>query len=52
MNLDYKIDKIKYGVTLCENKETPDIVNNLNKNFFDKKVLLIMDKKLSKNFSK
>ena len=52
MNINYKIDRINYGVTLCENKEAPDIVNSLKKNFFDKKVLLIMDKKLSKNFSK
>lgn len=52
MNINYKIDKINYGITFCENKEVPDVVNNLKKNFFDKKLLLIMDKKLSKNFSK
>ena len=52
MNINYKIEKINYGITFCENKEAPDIVNNLKKNFFDRKLLLIMDKKLSKNFSK
>lgn len=52
MNINYKIEKINYGITFCENKEAPDIVNNLKRNFFDRKLLLIMDKKLSKNFSK
>ena len=52
MNINYKIDKINYGITFCENKEAPDIVKNLKKNFSDKKLLLIMDRKLSKNFSK
>jgi 3-dehydroquinate synthetase len=51
MNINYKIDKLNYGVTFCENKEAPDIINNLKKHFFDKKVLVIMDRKLSKNFS-
>ena len=52
MNINYKIEKINYGITFCENKEAPDIVNNLKRNFFDRKLLLIMDQKLSKNFSK
>ncbi len=52
MILNYSINKLKYKATFCHNKESPDIFKALSKLYCDKKMLLIIDKKLNKNFTK
>ena len=52
MNISYNIEKNNYKVTFCNNKESPDIYKALSKLYCDKKLLLIIDKKLSSKFTK
>ena len=52
MQLDYTIDKNQYKTTLCNNKESPDIFKALSKLYSDKKMLIVIDKKLNKQFKK
>ena len=52
MIINYKIDKIKHKATFCFNKESPDIYRALSNLYCDKKMLLIIDKKLNDKFTK
>ena len=52
MILNYNINKLNYKATFCNNKESPDIFKALSKLYCDKKMLLIIDKKLNKRFTK
>ena len=52
MKINYKINKLNYKATFCNNKESPDIFKALSKLYCDKKMLLIIDKKLNKKFTK
>jgi 3-dehydroquinate synthase len=52
MNLNYTVQDLKCGINFCEDKEAPDIVNEIKKNFSDKKLLLVIDDKLSEKFLK
>ena len=52
MNLNYTVHNLKYGISFCEDKEAPDIINEIKKNFSDKKLLLVIDNKLSSKFLK
>lgn len=52
MILRYNINKLNYKATFCSNKESPDIFKALSKHYCDKKMLLIIDKKLNKKFTK
>lgn len=52
MKINYKVSKINYTATFCVNKESPDIYRALSKLYCDKKLLLIIDKKLNKKFTK
>jgi|TARA_B100001057_G_scaffold499684_1_gene611289 3-dehydroquinate synthase len=52
MKINYKVNKINYMATFCVNKESPDIYRALSKLYCDKKLLLIIDKKLNKKFTK
>ena len=51
MKINYKINKLNYKATFCNNKESPDIFKALSKLYCDKKMLLIIDKKLNKKFT-
>ena len=46
MILNYNINKLNYKATFCNNKESPDIFKALSKLYCDKKMLLIIDKKI------
>ena len=52
MIINYSINKSKYKATFCHDKESPDIDKALSKLYCDKKMLLIIDKKLNKDFTK
>lgn len=52
MILNYSVEKFKYRATFCDNKESPDIYKALSSLYCDKKMLLIIDKKLSHKFTK
>jgi len=52
MILNYNINKLNFKVTFCNNKESPDIFKALSKLYCDKKMLLIIDKKLNTKFTK
>ena len=52
MKLNYNINRLNYKATFCNNKERPDIFKALSKLYCDKKMLLIIDKKLNKKFTK
>ena len=52
MNLNYVINKIKYKTSFCNNKESPDIFKALSKLYSDKKMLIIIDRKLNSKFTK
>tara|TARA_A100000164_G_C21903757_1_gene771901 strand:+ start:334 stop:1440 length:1107 start_codon:yes stop_codon:yes gene_type:complete len=52
MIINYKLSKQDYKITFCRDKESPDITVSLSKLYSDKKMLLIIDKKLNKNFTK
>jgi len=52
MNLNYTVQDLKCGISFCEDKEVPDIINDIKKNFSDKKLLLVIDNKLSSKFLK
>ena len=52
MKISYKINKINYQATFCNNKESPDIYKSLSKLYCDKKLLLVIDKKLNNKFTK
>ena len=49
MILNYKINKRNFIATFCSDKESPDIFKAISKLYCDKKLLLIIDKKLTKN---
>lgn len=51
MNINYKIFRDNYKVTFCHDKETPNITNALSKLYSDKKMLIIIEKKLHKKFT-
>ena len=51
MIINYSINKSKYKATFCHDKESPDIDKALSKLYCDKKMLLIIDKKLNKNLN-
>ena len=52
MIINYNINKINYKATFCHNKESPDIYKALSKLYCDKKLLLIIDKRLNAKFTK
>ena len=52
MIINYKINKQNYKITFCNNKESPDIYKALSKLYCDKKLLLIIDNRLNKRFTK
>ncbi len=52
MIINYKINKQNYKITFCNNKESPDIYKALSKLYCDKKLLLIIDKRLNAKFTK
>ena len=52
MIFNYRINKENYKVTFCNDKESPDIFKAISKLYCDKKLLLIIDKNLSKKFTK
>ncbi len=52
MILNYKINKENFIATFCSDKESPDIFKAISKLYCDKKLLLIIDKKLTKKFTK
>ncbi len=52
MILNYKINKENFIAKFCDDKESPDIFKAISKLYCDKKLLLIIDKKLSKKFTK
>ncbi len=52
MIINYKIEKKNYKINFCNNKESSDISNALSKLYSDKKMLLIIDKNLNKEFIK
>ena len=52
MILNYKIEKKSYKATFCHNKESPDIYKALSNLYSDKKMILVIDKNLNKNFTK
>lgn len=52
MIINYKVNNLNYKATFCHNKESPDIYKALSKLYCDKKMLLIIDKKLNSKFTK
>ena len=52
MILNYRINKENFKAIFCNDKESPDIFKAISKLYCDKKLLLIIDKKLSKKFTK
>ena len=52
MIINYNINKINYKATFCHNKESPDIYKALSKLYCDKKLLLVIDKRLNSKFTK
>lgn len=52
MELSYKIQNDIYKVIFCNDTEAPDITKELAKVYSDKKALIIIDKKISKNIIK
>ena len=52
MNIKYKINNNLHKITFCKNKEEPDISKDLSSLFSDRKILLIIDKILTKNIIK
>jgi 3-dehydroquinate synthetase len=49
MLIKYKIGKEEYRVTFCTDKEEPTIAKDLSRLYSDKKILLIIDKKVNSN---
>ncbi len=49
-NIRYSINKEIFNIIFCVKKETSDISNQLKKHYSDRKVLLVIDKNLDKNF--
>lgn len=47
-HIKYKLNTQEYRVTFCYNKEAPDISNELSRLQSDKKILLVIDKKINK----
>ena len=52
MNINYSINKIKFKVTFCFNKEAYDVSKDLLKIYSDKKILLVVDKNINKDVIK
>lgn len=52
MNINYKINQLDYKVIFCHDKESPEIMKDLSKLYSDKKMMVIIDKNLSKKFTK
>jgi hypothetical protein len=46
MFIEYKIGTQEYRVTFCTDKEEPTIAKDLARLYSDKKILLIIDKKV------
>ena len=46
MILNYRINKENFKAIFCNDKESPDIFKAISKLYCDKKLLLIIDKKL------
>jgi 3-dehydroquinate synthase len=51
MIINYKLFKENYKIKFCKNKESPDITNALSELYSDKKMLIVIDKKLDKKFT-
>ena len=49
MFIKYKIGTQEYRVTFCPDKEEPTIAKDLARLYSDKKILLIIDKKVDKD---
>jgi 3-dehydroquinate synthase len=49
MLIKYRVGKQEYRITFCRDKEEPTIANDLLRLYSDKKILLIIDKKINKN---
>jgi 3-dehydroquinate synthetase len=49
MFIKYKIGTQEYRVTFCPDKEEPTIAKDLSRLYSDKKILLIIDKKVDKD---
>ena len=52
MEINYKIEKKLHKITFCHNRESPDINKALSKLYSDKKMLVIIDKRVNKNCTK
>ena len=52
MNITYKVNNLNHGIKFCNNKEVPDIIRELKKHYSDENLLVILDKKLRRNFTK
>ena len=52
MDIFYKINKLNHRITFCHDKQSPDILKDLSNLFSDKKMLVIIDKNLSQEFTK
>jgi 3-dehydroquinate synthase len=50
--LKYRLNNEEYRVTFCVDKEAPDISNDLSRLSSDKKMLVIIDKKINKEIIK
>ena len=50
--LKYRLNNQEYRVTFCSDKEAPDISNDLSRLSSDKKMLVIIDKKINKEIIK
>ena len=47
--IKYKVGKQEYRITFCPDKEEPTIAKDLSRLYSDKKILLIIDKKVNEN---
>ena len=50
--IKYHISKINHRITFCHDKEAEDISQDLKRLFSDKKMLLIIDKRINKDVIK
>ena len=47
--IKYFLDKVQYGITFCLDKRDPSIAYDLEKLFSDKKILLVIDRNISRD---
>jgi len=52
MKITYKLNNLSHGIKFCNNKESKDIIVELKKHYSDENLLVILDEKLGKNFTK